>query len=339
MSIFTTRERGAFSLSKALRLAARDELRGCLESEMLEESAQRAGKIATSNSMVLPFELLAASHRRDLTSAGTSGSNYLVPSDQVQAAVDVLRPWSVTAKAGVRMLPGLQGNASIPRTTSTITGQWLPTENDAVTASQPVVGSVSLTPRAAVAMVAYSQLMKAAAPSVDAYLARDLSRSVGTMLDRAVLIGSGVNGEPMGIASVNGIVTASGTSLSWATLQTVIEDLADADADESTLAFIGSPSVRRILSQRERLTGGAIPIWNDKTIAGFGAHVTTGTAANSLTVGAFDGVTIGIWGEALELAADPVTYFKTGVTQFRCWLTADVAVAAPSSFAVIPSIT
>jgi hypothetical protein len=338
MSIFTTRERGAFSLGKALRLAASDELRGCLESEMLEEAAQRAGKIATSNSMVLPFELLAASHRRDLTSAGTSGSNYLVPSDQVQAAIDVLRPWSVTAKAGVRMLPGLHGNASIPRTTSTITGQWLPSENDPVTASQPVVGSVSLTPRVAVALAAYSQLMKAAAPSVDAYLARDLSRSIGTMLDRAVLIGNGL-AEPQGIAATNGIVTASGTSLSWATIQTVIETLAGADINESTLAFIGSPSVRRILSQRVRLTGGSIPIWNNAEVAGFGAHVTTGTAANSMTVGAFDGVTVGIWGDALELAADPVTFFKSGVTQFRCWLTADVAVAAPGSFAVIPSIT
>jgi HK97 family phage major capsid protein len=339
MSIFTAKEAGEFSLAKAIRLAASDELRGCLEAEMLEEAAVRDGKLPGTNTLTIPFELLAASHRRDMTSAGASGSNYLVSSSEVQAAIDVLRPWSVTAKAGVRMLPGLRGDTVIPRVSGTIAGEWLPTEASPITVSQPTIGAINMTPKAAMALAKYSRLMKVAVPALDAYLARDLSRSVGAMLDRAVLIGSGVSGEPQGIANTNGIITASGTALSWATLQTVIENLASVDADENTLAFIGSPSVRRILSQRERLTGSGVPIWNNKEIAGFGAHVTTGTAAGSMTVGAFDGVTIGIWGEALQLEADPVTFFKSGIVQFRCWLTADVAVAVPGSFAVIPSIT
>lgn len=337
--IFTQKERTEFSLAKAIRLAASDALSGCLEAEMMQEAAIRAGRMPSTNSLTIPFELLAASHRRDMTSAGVSGSNYLVNDADVQAAIDVLRPWSVTARAGVRILPGLQGDVMIPRTTGTIVGQWLPTESDPVTASQPVIGAVSMSPKSAVALAKYSSLMRVAVPALDAYLARDLSRSVSAMLDRAVMIGAGVIGEPQGIANTNGIITTSGTALSWATLQTVIETLASADADENTLAFIGSPSVRRILSQRERLTGSGVPIWNNKEIAGFPGMVTTGTAANSLTVGAFDGVTVGIWGEALQLEADPVTFFKSNVIQFRCWLTADVAVASPGSFAVIPSIT
>lgn len=343
MRYLTTKELGDYSLSKALRLTAQGELTGCLEGEVSAEVAARTGRQSSANSMIVPFEVFERAlapfrTKRDMTVAGASGSNYLV-TDDVQSPVDVLRPWSVTAKAGVLIQSGLVGDAAIPKTNTAIVGEWLSSESAPITASQPVIGSLAMSPKIAAALVKYSYSLKRNVPFLDAYLARDLIGTASTLLDKAVIFGTGVGGQPLGIANTSGIVTASGSTLGWAALQEVIEDLADANAREESLAFIGSPIVRKLLSQRARLSGGSIPVWNNQEIAGFPAHVTTAAPASSLTVGSFTDVTVGVWGAGIEVSADPYTHFKTGVTQFRVLLPVDVGVTSPASFAHIGSIT
>lgn len=337
MGFFTDREHAEFSLAKAMRLAGEGELNGCLEYDMSQEVARAVGKSPTPNTLFLHPEQLARLMRRDMTVAGVSGSNYLVGT-QTDPWRDLLRPWSIAANAGAQILSDLTGNVTLPATKTTAAGYWLPDENAQVTPGQPIVGQVTLTPKNAVVHAAHTHQLRAQAVNLDAFLARDLGKSLGTMLDGAILNGAGSSGEPLGLHSMADVATVDGTSITWADVQELLYGVALANAPETSIRWIGAPDTRQLLSTRVMGTDLGGPIWNGREIAGFGANVTTAAPASSLTVGAWSELVIGLWG-AVEIVSDPMSNFRTGVTSWRAWMTADVAALSPAAFGYSVSIT
>ena len=74
------------------------------EQEICGAAATIAGGKHDRNRVVVPFGAIAA--QRDLTTSVGSAGGYL-PGAPPTAAVDILRPWSVTAGAGVAVLDNL----------------------------------------------------------------------------------------------------------------------------------------------------------------------------------------------------------------------------------------
>ena len=267
--------------------------------------------------------------------AGSAG--YLTQADNYDA-IETLRPWSVAVRAGASIAPNLKGNATFPKTVTGISSYWLNSEGATLTPSDPVIGQLALTPRTAGAIVTSSRLLWKT-PQAEPYLRRELLRSIGTRIDSAILNGAG-SAEPLGLLNTVDIGATSGGSLDWGDVTGMQQTVAEANADDSIVAFIGTPAVRKLLSARERATGSGF-IWDAGHIAGQPGHVTTDMPSATLVCGAWPELLLGLFGPGVELAINPndPTGFKTGLMSVRVLVTCDVAIAHPAAFNAATSIT
>ena len=105
------------------------------------------------------------------------------------------------------------------------------------------------------------------------------------------------------------------------------------------VAWFAPPAVRRLLSRRERVTGGGRSIWDDNEICGYPAIASRVAPTATLIVGAFAEVLVAMFQDSLEITVNPYSDFTRGLLSYRAWMSADVAVTAPGAFAVAESIT
>lgn len=324
---------GAFSFARAVIGLADGHLDG-LERETFQESAKRAGMPFDPQRVFVPWSLMT----RDLNTAGPGAGGYLVGTSTGEA-LDVLRPWSVTARAGIDSVENLRDNATLPRTASKVTGYWLSTETGQVTESQPALGSIALTPKSAGAFMEFSRNLSMQA-AAEAYCRRELLRTLGTVVDAAVIGGSGASGQPTGLLNTPGLGTQSGTSLAQAGVTHMKALVAAANAPDEGISFLGTPAVRELLETRERATGLGF-IWDNDLVASRPARVSTDVPAATLICGAWSEVLLALWGGGFVFEVNPYdpTGFKAGIIQARVLVSVDVAVKHADAFAVSSSIT
>jgi len=328
----TPKETRAFSLHRAVEQAGGDGLRGSLESEILEEACRESGRTFTPFEFVVPWQLL----NRDMTAAGSSGSNYIVGTE-MNAAVDALRGYSIVGKAGATVLPNLVGNQTIPRASAEATGYWLANEATTITGSQPTLAPITLTPKTLAAIVTVSHQFRVQAQP-DNFLSNHLLQVIARTLDVAALGGSGSSGQPTGLAGISGVGTQSGTTLGWAGVQTMLGQIGDGNADDDSVSWIATPAVRKLLAAREKASGSGV-VWNGREMAGFPAMVSTSCPTASLFVGPWAAVAIGLWGVGPEVKVNPGSLFAQGGVQMRCMVEADIGCRHPAAFSVSTSIT
>lgn len=328
--LWTPREIKEFSLRRALIGAAEGSLAKTYEGGLLREFSQVTGKPVTENGFILPFEVL----RRDMTAASASGAALIGTSTPF--ALDVLRPYTATLRSGARVMK-FTGNASIPKVAAPSTVTWLADETSAITESQATLGEMALSPKDAAILTQVSAKM-ARQTDIDAFLRRELLRSTGTALDQAIFSGSGVSGQPHGIIGTTGTLGVSGTSLDWTGVTDMLYGVAEADG-QNGVSWFAPPSVRRLLSRRERVTGSGFSIWHDDTIGGYPAIASRVAPADTLIVGPFGEVVIAMFTDGIEIVVNPYSGFDFGLISYRSWLSVDIAVTAPGAFAVAESIT
>jgi HK97 family phage major capsid protein len=322
-----------FSFSRMLADMGHGGIKG-FERETLEEVAQRSGKPFDSMRPYVPFELLA----RDLNTSLPSAGGYLVDTSTM-AAQDILRAYSVVGGLGVTVTAGLSANAEMPRTTTKGTPYWLGTEATDVTESQPVLQMVGATPKTAGAFVEFSRNF-AQQPQSEGYVRRELLGTVGGAVDIAVLAGSGVAGQPLGIVNVPGIGSTTGGSLAQAGVSEMKRKVSDANAPDSEIAFIGTPTVREVLEKRERATGLGF-IWDNDRVASKPAAVSTAVPASTLICAHWPSIHVLLWGAGFQFEVNPydATGFKTGKIQARVLVACDVAATYPATICVASSVT
>jgi HK97 family phage major capsid protein len=120
---------------------------------------------------------------RDLTVAGTAG--YLVGA-AVAPVVDVLRRWSVVARAGITILDDLTSNVVVPRVDTTPTAYALAAEATSITESTPVLGGTPLVPRTLASFVRMSRQLALQANG-DTFVCTAMLSALSAFLDRQVL--------------------------------------------------------------------------------------------------------------------------------------------------------
>lgn len=333
----------SYSLTNAIRaLLGQTSLTG-LEREMDQECDRIYGPKTGGDSVRVPTGMLVS---RDMTSAGVSGSNYLVGTNNMGGNfIDMLRPRSLAAKLGCTMMPGLRGNVTIPKQTAPGVAYWIPNEGAAITESQPTIGQLALTPKTAGIYVEVSrQLMLQSNPSVDQLLMADMAKSMATEMDRVILNGSGSSGEPMGILNTSGIGSVVGTSLGLAGLLEFQSDVAANNGDLANASYVTTPAVAAALAQRQRFASTDSPLWQGNTMEGtvFGSRAvsTTLMPAGTMLFGDFSEVIVGEWG-VLELATTDshASNFLSGIVGIRAFLTIDVGVRQAGAFSKAVSIT
>ena len=185
------------SLARTVTGLAHGKLNG-EDREVLEEAASRNNK---------PFDPLRPYVEfRDLSAAVAGAGGYLKQTE-TREAIDILRPWSVTARAGILVESGLVGDVAIPKTTVKSTAGWLNTENAQVTPSTPTLSQAALTPKQLGDVIVFSRQL-AQQTNADRFVGRELLRTVGTAIDQAVLNGSGASGQPLGILNMPWLLQA-----------------------------------------------------------------------------------------------------------------------------------
>lgn len=324
---------GQFSFARMVGSMAHGGLNG-FERETLQEVAQRTGRPFDAVRPFVPFELLA----RDLTAAAASAGGYLIDTSTM-AAQDILRAYSVTGGLGVTVTSGLTGNAEMPRTTTKATPYWLTDEGSTTTESTPALSMVANTPKTAGAFLEFSRNF-AQQPQSEGFVRRELLGTVGEAVDIAVLAGSGVSGQPLGIVNVPGINTTTGTSLAQAGVVEMKRKVAAANAPNAGTAFIGTPAVRELLEKRERATGLGF-IWDNDRVASRPAEVSTNVPTATLICAHWPSIHVLLWGPGFQFEVNPYdsTGFKTGKIQARVLVSCDVAATYPAAICVASSIT
>lgn len=276
---------------------------------------------------------------RDLTVATASAGGFLVSGRETSEALDILRPWSVTARAGAQIETGLVGTNAVPVVSGKSTPAWLSTESTPITPSNPTLVERALVPKNVGAVINFSRQL-ALQTNAEIFVQRELLRTIGTAIDQAVLNGSGAAGQPTGILNTAGIGAIAGTTLGSPGVIELKRLVAVANAPDEAIAYLSTPDVRAVLEARVWNTGGDRSVWQDDKINGRAGYVSTDMPANSMLCAAFEAVFIGIWG-GIQVEINPYesTNFKSGKIQARMILTTDVAVLHPGAFSKATGIT
>ena len=318
-----------FSLARMIGLMAEGNFveGSCREFGVCRAAALAQGRLyAGPTHGIVPWGAFA---RRDLQAGTPSAGGNLVGSVSVQP-LDVLRPFSVTARMGLTSVQNLAANLLLPNVGTAATGNWLANETSTITVSTPVIGQVSASPKMGGAIIRASRQFMMQAASADEMIRQQLLGAVGQLLDAAVLNGSGASGEPTGLLIVAGVNAQSG-AVTHANMLTALETLGNAKADDEKIKFLTTPTVRKALQAREIVSTSGVMLWRDNAMIDKPAYVSTDCPAGTIFAGDWSQVLVAFWGSGLEIEVDPYTSFTTGAIQIRLLLHADVCFLKPAA--------
>jgi len=326
-----------------------------LERAASEAVAQALGRDprAVVGSFLVPEEVQTRGSdfsRADVVGTTTAGG-YLVETSNV-SFIDRLRNRTVAYRLGATRLPGLVGNANVPKLVTDANSYWM-NETTSITESEQVFGQLSLTPHMVGGYTEISRmLLLQSIPAADIIVAYDLSAILGIAVDAGVISGSGAAGQPHGIIGLTGVSTASGATLTQTMLRQLQTNTATANSDGSTFGYVMAPATAQILATRQRFSGSSTALWDDGTTFGGGLvgsefdGVVEGARAMSsnqipaatILAGPWSEIVIAEWG-VLEVEVNPYANFQQGIVGIRALWTIDVGVRRPATFSVLTSVS
>lgn len=327
--------RHRFSIVRTVQAMASTGLDG-IEREVAQEMAHQAGRGYDSSRVLLPWGALMGERAMIVGTAASGG--YLADGLGVTIG-EALAGYSVAFDAGITTLGGLQYDAQIAQEAASGTGYWLAEATGTATASAPTFAAASLTPKHAGGYVEISRQLLKQSPGVDAFVGRSLRRTIGKLLDAAIISGTGTT-EPQGLNGMTGITVSTGTSLAYADVLAEQEAIADAYVTEANHKFIGSPDVRTLLAARDLGTDGGRYLWDNDRIVNRPAFATPACGTQTLVHGDFSQAVLALWGPGVfELQVNPVANFRAGIVGMRVIVSCDLAVLNTDALRVIEGIT
>lgn len=308
------------------------------EGEVHTEIVRQTGRVASPHQVHMPLSFAV----RDMTAAGTSGSNYLVGTGQA-TIFDLFRARSIAGSFGATLLENLSESQAIPKESASPTTYWLTNEATAITESQPTIGQISLSAKHVGAVTDLSRLLRIQAPAVDALLINSLVGSIAVAVDAAALGGTGASGQPTGIHNTSGVGTFSGTSLAWAGLvESQADVLSGLEIDVRRCGYVAPAATAQTLMSRQKFTATDATLWGgtlgDGVMAGCRAIASNSAPAGTLTFGHWPSLVIGTFGY-LTLEVNPFANFAAGIVSMRGILAVDIAVRRAADFTVAASVT
>jgi HK97 family phage major capsid protein len=334
-----------FNLAELVRdLQSHEQARGA-NAEWLQGYASITGGQYNASAPRIPIECLLSNRlrlddllmTRDMTAAGSSGSQYLA-SPASQGVIEQLKPYSATASAGMETVIATgNGGMVYPTESSGATAYWLTNESTAITESQPILGEQTASYHGLGVTLQVSRQLLLQSDS-GAWLRRSLLRSIGRKIDAAVLAGTGISGQPAGLANSSPIVAIAGTSIDVADINGAIRHIRDAGLDQRQITWIAGPAAEEILRNREATSSSGRFIWEGDSILGMPAYGTPDAPTNSLFVGPWQEAKIVLWGD-LAVQVNPFSDFARGLSALRVMVGADVIFPQTAAFAYAPTLT
>lgn len=295
----------------------------------------------------------AALEQRNTVAAGTPNPI------ETRPIIDRLFPESVASRMGAQMISIDAGAVEWPVVTSSVTAGWAATEAGTVpNGAAYVTTDRPLTPdhNMGIQMRITRKTLKQSGAALEAAIRRDMAGAMGVTLDRAVFLGSGADGQPLGVitgAATYGITaTAVDDTVSWAAFRAAVTRFMLANT-------AGSPDAVRLLLRPEiwsymdgsLITGTDVSEWDRllrnipasniaMTTNGLAAPAGVPLAATSLMTTAAGGVApifVGAWG-AVDVIRDPFTDAQSGGLRITALATMDVTVARPAQLEILTGL-
>lgn len=273
--------------------------------------------------------------------------------------IDRLFPDSVAAKMGAQMIGIPSGLIEWPVTTSAVAAAW----QDGETADVGGPTAYATTDRAmnpnktlGVQMKLTRRTLLQSGEALEAAVRRDMNGAIAQAMDAAVFLGTGANGQPLGViaggATYGITATAISAAATWAIFRAAVARFIAANA-------AGAPGEVKLMLRPEvwsymdgaLITGTAVSEW-DRMIAQIGAGnivlatnslaAATGSplASSALLTTAAGGIApmfIGLWG-AVDMIRDPFSDAKSGGLRITGLATMDVTVARPAQLEVLTGV-
>lgn len=134
-----------------------------------------------------------------LSAGDPTAGGFLVPTTFSSDVIELLRPSAVVRSLNPTTMPMPTGNVKVPKITAGSTASYAG-ENQAVNATEPDTGQLSLTFKKLVAIVPISNdLIRYSSPSADSIVRDDMVRSLATREDKAFIRDNGTSGTPRGL--------------------------------------------------------------------------------------------------------------------------------------------
>lgn len=276
-----------------------------------------------------------------------------------QPIIDRLFPASVAGRMGAQMVSIDSGAMEWPVVTSSVVAGWGATEagNVAgptafVTTDKPMKPDHNL----GVQMRITRKAMMQSGAALEAAIRRDMQGAIGAKLDEAVFLGTGADGQPIGVitgAAAYGItVTAVNAPADWAMYRAaatrfMTANAATAPGDVRVLArpevwsyMDGSILTGTDTSEWDRMTrnipAANIAMSSNALAAPAGTPAAT-TSVLSTTAGGLAPVFIGAWG-AVDVIRDPYADAQSGGLRLTALATVDVTVARGTQLEILTGV-
>lgn len=281
--------------------------------------------------------------------------------------IDRLFPDSVAARLGAQMINIGAGEAEWPVVTSNVTAGWAPTEGGNVadpTQYTTIDRAMKPDHTMGVQMRITRKALKQSGAALEAAVRRDMNGAMAQELDRAIFMGSGSGGEPLGIVTGASTYGITETDVSD---EPTYQNFLDEVVAFMTANAITSPGQIRALMRPElfgKLEGSLNAVTQTTEyyrfaflLAGRGAtgtfpqniHVTSnglptpsGSPAEtsmvlSTSTGGVAPVFVGTWG-AVDLVRDVYTDAQSGGLRITALATMDQTVARPVQTRILNAI-
>lgn len=303
-------------------------------SDELDKRAGRKTKGAADGLFAIPGDYFLT---RALSTATGPKGGYLVGEEVAGYALTV-RNRGIVRRLPVKRLDGLAENATLVRGAGSVTVTWQAGDGTSVTASDPAVGQLSLSPKSAIVVTDLSrQLLIGMGDAGNAYVAAELQAAASEEIDKKFVAGIG-GAEPIGVLNTQNINSQAGASLSWSSVCDMLR-LSELYGEGDSLAWLVAPDAAKVLRTRERATGNGGFILSDGTIAGYPALVSGSVPAGSMVIGTWSDVTVATWGSLHIDLSGGGTRFNSGLIGVRMFLQTDWAFEKPVSITKATSIT
>lgn len=292
----------------------------------------------------IPVPLLALEAR-----AGETVSTATPDPIQTRPIIDRLFPSSVAARMGAQMIAIGSGAVEWPVATSAVTAGWATGE----TGNIPDPTAYATTDKAlkpeqtmGVQMRITRKALLQSGEALEAAIRRDMNGAMGAELDRAIFLGTGADGQPLGVitgAATYGITsTAIAAAASWGAFREAVVRFMTANAagGPGGVNLMIRPEVWGFMDDAEAFTGTAVTEWDRlvKNIPAQNIAMTTNAlaapagsplATSALLTTSAGGVApifAGMWG-AVDLIRDPFSDAASGGLRLTALTTCDVTVA------------
>jgi HK97 family phage major capsid protein len=308
-----------------------------LEKEASDTVAKLTGK--TPGGFFIPEDMMTFNPQAAMQVGDATKGGFTVGTDVLGGElIELLRNKMFVSMLGAKSLTGLVGNIAIPRVTGGATAYWLP-ETGQVSASDQAFGQIGLTPHRLVGDTAYTkELLMQSSISVEAFIREDLMRVLAIALDLAAINGSGSSGQPVGILNTTGIGAVTfGAAATWAKVVDFETQVANANADVGSLAYLTTPAVRGKWKGIVKFANTASPLWEKGSAPGLGevngytAAATKQVPSDRVIYGNFADLLLASWA-GIDVVIDPYSLKKSGQIEITITNWADIGVRHAGSF-------